>query len=233
MTNNCNNGGFDDGLDTMYEKTMLKSTKAEDPGDDCEGMKSYVSKKERVGKKHDIAQSFIKELISLGYTENQLDLEKIKRIVCIDSKVTILSIPLKGTKNSIVSYCYDEKYAVFVASIEKDKMKYESAVDGELFVSAVISDNKIYFDTINKNSMINTFSNYVYEKENKLTRQKESGGIKSTPADCCRKESSYTDCVTCSVRVFGVWGFIAYCIAPEILAAIMASCIGAGPNAWC
>lgn len=159
----------------------------------------------------------------------------IQRINCFNTDVTILSIPVKGTSQTLAAYFRGNKYAVCIVTVEESQWQYKS-LDGQPFILANIEDEKFYIEA-SKNMVIEKFSNEMRQVQ--TTSLKAPISLKSTSSEgtgysCCRKAPSYDECINCTVSgLNGVTFAYLATYNPAILLAIAASCVGAGPDAWC
>jgi hypothetical protein len=85
-----------------------------------------------------------------------------------------------------------------------------------------------------ENEEIKTFNQQVYS----LTYLEESqeGDLKDADAECCRKESSWSACMNCTIDDCGsswLCKAAALVMPAELVAGFAVSCIGAGPDARC
>ncbi len=98
----------------------------------------------------------------------------------------------------------------------------------------MIKQDSLLFYDIFKNKALEGFSDYVQSCEMKAQKLKSA---KIVEKDCCRHGSTYMGCVHCTLDFFGIdnWYMQAALFrwATELNVALWASCIGAGPNAWC
>ncbi len=218
---------FDDQLHTLYDKTKgLKSAVIEDSSPEAK-----ISIVQRVGKDHLIAVNFIKELQLNGFNKELLDLQNIKRYLCVDTDISTLSVSLKDGQQEIVAYCYNDKYCIITISKDGNMLNYKS-LNGDSFISLKNTNGLYYIDSIKTNVAIQTFSDYVYASE--LKEAKVSLSLKSAQSEeggysCCRKAPGVSECVGCTLGAMPAL----LSLGAAGLAAAAASCVGAGPDAWC
>lgn len=108
-------------------------------------------------------------------------------------------------------------------------------MDDRDYFSLMLDDqNRIGDLQVSENEAIKTFNESVYSLT--LKEESQETSVKGAAAICCRKESSWSDCMDCTVNdCEGSWLCkIVGIIAPvELVAGFAASCIGAGADARC
>jgi hypothetical protein len=221
---------FDNCIRNLYDNTMLKSSDT-----DKKSLEEKVALIDLIGKNHIISRNFIKELKSNGFNENELDVNNICRITCYNSLVTILSASLNGTQDKILAFVYNDKYCLLRVTKCANQFDYKT-LDGNQLFNAYLDDHAGYISFYNlfKNNALEGFSDYVQFCEMKAQNLKRAHIVEE---DCCRHGSTYMGCVHCTLDFFGIdnWYMQAALFrwATELNVALWASCIGAGPNAWC
>lgn len=170
--------------------------------------------------------NFINELRRTNINIDKLNTDDINYISFKNSEVKILSIATDNPDNKIIAYEYNGKYLLLKSSKSKGFFNVKT-IDGNDFIK-VIGNEKTPLEYI-ENSSINSFSNYVYSEH--ITAHKNSSSNARVEA-CCRNYD-YTGCVNCTVDGNGLVWVLISAVAPEVNVAIMISCIGAGPDAWC
>jgi len=85
-----------------------------------------------------------------------------------------------------------------------------------------------------ENEKLKSYNRAVYS----ITLREESqvGAVKDASAICCRKESSWSDCMTCTANdCASSWlcKVVAIIAPKELIASLAVSCIGAGPDSIC
>lgn len=172
-----------------------------------------------------------------GIDMSILDNKDVKKFYFNNSDVLMYSVSVKNSENKIIIYKYDDLYQVSKAEYYSigDKMQFSlKTLDNNLFYSLQLDDkDRLGNISIEKNKMINTFNNNVYELHMAKHRIISNA---SASADCCRHESGWSDCMDCTVSACGSsWGCaITFALLPaEMAAGFAVSCIGAGPNTFC
>ncbi|WP_452601132.1 hypothetical protein [Pontimicrobium sp. MEBiC06410] len=174
---------------------------------------------------------------SNGVDLSILETNEVKKFYFDNSDLLMYSIPIKNSENKIIIYRYDDIYQVskieYSARVHNKEFKIKT-IDNNLFYSfEADNQNKIGNFTLMNNQQINLFNNDVYS----LQTQKLQQDINDpSTQDCCRRKSSWSACMNCTVSACGSnWVCaVAFGIAPlEVAAGFAASCIGAGPNTFC
>ena len=106
--------------------------------------------------------------------------------------------------------------------------------DRDYFSLKLDEQNRIGELKVSENEEVKSFNRAIYS----LTLEEESQekSVNGAAAICCRRESSWSDCMDCTVNdCDGSWLCkIVGIVAPvELVAGFAASCIGAGPDARC
>lgn len=178
------------------------------------------------------SQDFISKIESEGFYKSALNLKTIHRIISSDSTVEIYSINVKNNQSKIIAFNHQGNFLLSFASICDNEISL-STFDGQLlFYALTYNQEQFILDKSTRiNEAFNSFSNEVRLSSVSQTTKK------ATSEGCCRRQSSYSGCVNCSLDFFninkwymeaGLWTF-----APEVMAALYASCIGAGSDASC
>jgi hypothetical protein len=167
---------------------------------------------------------------------NELDLKQIKKFYLNNSEILLYSIPHKTDKNVKVIMLKYREISTFCFVNERqisNKLKEfkMSTIDNILVYSVQVDSNdRVGNFVTNYNAAFHNFSNQIHDLAILSGRQPE------LKASCCRKEESYSKCLDCTVNACSD-SFLcvaALALAPaEMIVAIAASCIGAGPNASC
>lgn len=189
--------------------------------------KLNISNFENIESQSTEAINFINELKKQSISTVNLDLDKINYMTFTNSSVKIISIPISGTSEKLLAYNFNDKYVV-LKSIENGNQLNISTIDNNSFIEAS-NNNSLVIEKTFDNNAINDFSNMVYSSENK-----SSDSNLSSREEYCRS-MSYTKCARCTVENIYGNGFIfvvASAFLPELSVAVLASCIGSGPNSW-
>lgn len=188
--------------------------------------KLNISNFENIKSQSTEAINFINELKKQSISIINLDVEKINYMTFTNSPVKIISIPISGTNEKLLAYNFNDKYVV-LKSIENGNQLTISTIDNNSFIEASNNDSLIFENTFN-NNLINNFSNMVYSSQ-----AKNSNNSQFREQYC--REMSYTNCARCTVENIYGNGFIfiiSSAFLPELSVAVLASCIGSGPNSW-
>lgn len=175
--------------------------------------------------KHPIAKDFLAELKKYGYKESDLDLNNITRTILVKSSAVSLSVPSK-TGEMIMAYLFEKTYCVIKGVQNGDVVTYSTA-DGVSFASFERKDDSTTMISKTENKELEEFSAVLNKGE-----AKDGSGV-ATRAGCCRQESSWGDCMTCTHGSMGILGYAMMAYFVEFEIAVMGSCLGAGPGAWC
>jgi hypothetical protein len=149
------------------------------------------------------------------------------------------SIPTLDPEQTLILYETKGLYQVSMAH-------FRPAEEGRMFFALKTMDDRDYFSLklddqmrmgelkVFENDEIKNFNQTVYS----LTYREESRDetLKGSSAICCRKESSWSSCMNCTLDdCSGSWICkAAALIAPaELVAGFAVSCIGAGPDSRC
>ena len=123
---------------------------------------------------------------------------------------------------------------------------YQPAEEGKMSFRLTTMDDRDYFSLklddqlrigdlkVYDNEEIRRFNQTVYS----LTYREESRDETAKGADaiCCRKESSWSDCMNCTIddcQESWVCKAAAMVLPRQLLAGFAVSCIGSGPDALC
>lgn len=239
LFNNCEKNepsDFDDSINILIDNTKLEFTNIKE-----NSLENKVALIERIGKDNSISSDFIKELLANKIDLFKLDLSKIIRISCFNTEVSILSVPIKYSELRIMAYVYDDIYCFYRVNKKGNKLYYYT-FDDQLLSDVEINENdhSVAYNIIEKNHILNNFSNNVFLSQS--SKQGYATEIMTKEAeimteDCCRQETDYMGCVDCTLGYFHInkWYMQAafFMYAPEVIGALYGSCIGAGPDARC
>jgi len=184
-------------------------------------------------------ERIVNEALLNGVEEGFLMIERAQKYFFNHTGVIMYSIPTLDPEQTLILYETSGLYQVSMAH-------YRPAEAGLMYFELKTMDDRNYFSLklddqmrmgelkIFENEKIKSFNRAVYS----LTYLEESQEVtlKGAEAECCRKESSWSDCMDCTTsdcanswlcKVTGI-------IAPfELVAAMAASCIGTGSDARC
>jgi hypothetical protein len=174
-----------------------------------------------------------------GVEEEFLMIEKTQKFFFNHTEVIMYSIPTRDPEQTLILYKTEGLYLVSMAHYrpaETGRMSFtlRTMDDRDYFSLKLDDQNRIGDLKVFENEEIKSFNRAVYS----LTCKEESqdATLKGTSASCCRKESSWSACMNCTLDdCADSWICkAAAIIAPaELVAGIAASCIGAGPDARC
>jgi len=184
-------------------------------------------------------ERIIRAALDQGVEEAFLLIEEAQKFFFNHTNVIMYSIPTIDPEQTVILYATMGLYQVSMTHFgpaEGGLMSFtmKTMDDRDYFSLKLDDQNRIGDLKVSENEEIKTFNKTVYS----LTLKEESQDVttKRATADCCRNESSWSDCMECTTSdCLGSWLCkIAGIIAPkELIAAIAVSCVGAGPDARC
>ena len=155
------------------------------------------------------------------------------------TEVIMYSIPTQDPEQTLILYKSKGLYQVSMIHLRP-------AEEGRMAISLRTMDDRDVFSLklddqmrmgeleVSENEEIKSFNRAVYS----LTYQEESQEMTRKGADaiCCRKESSWSACMNCTIDDCGgswVCKAVALVAPAELVAGFAVSCIGAGPESRC
>lgn len=174
-----------------------------------------------------------------GVEEEFLLTEEARKFFFNHTGVIMYSVPTVDPEQTVIIYETEGLYLVSVAH-------FRPAEQGRMAFSLKTMDDRDYFSLklddqmrmgelkIFENEDIKNFNRTVYS----ITYRGESQdtALKGANAICCRKESSWTACMNCTIddcQDSWVCKAVAIIAPVELVAGFAASCIGAGSDARC
>jgi hypothetical protein len=199
---------------------------------------NHIYRIELLGANHERDQ-LVREALGYGIEEGFLMIEEAQKFFFNHTGVIMYSIPTIDPEQTLILYESRGLYQVSMAL-------FRPAEGGLMSFALLTMDDREYFSLklddqsrigelkVFENEKINSFNRAVYS----LTLTEESPDLKgkSVSAPCCRQESSWSDCMDCTVSDCGdswVCKAVAMIAPVELLAGFAASCIGAGPDSRC
>lgn len=181
----------------------------------------------------------VREALSNGVDEGFLMIEEAQKFFFNHTGVIMYSIPTQNPEQTLIIYETKGLFQVSMAHyrpVEGGKMYFalKTMDDRECFSLKLDDQNRIGELKVYENEKLKSFNRAVYSIT--LREESQAGSVKDASAICCRKESSWSDCMSCTVDdCSGSWVCrVAAVIAPkELIASIAVSCIGAGPDSLC
>jgi hypothetical protein len=199
---------------------------------------NHIYRIELVGENHKREQ-ILHAALEKGVDKEFLMIEEAQKFFFNHTEVIMYSIPTLDPEQTLILYETKGLYQVGMA-------RYRPAEQGRMSFTLSTMDDRSYFslklDDQNRMGELRVFDNEEVKSFNRtiysLTLREESReeSAKGTAAICCRKESSWSDCMDCTVNdCGGSWLCkIAGIIAPvELVAGFAVSCIGAGNESRC
>ena len=181
----------------------------------------------------------VRAALEKGVEEESLMIEKTQKFFFNHTGVIMYSIPTRDPEQTLILYKTEGLYLVSMAHYRPAEMGRNSftlkTMDDHSYFSLKLDDQNLIGDLkVFENEEIISFNNAVYSLTYKEKSQETT--LKGASASCCRKESSWSACMNCTLDgCAGSWICkAAAIIAPaELVAGMAASCIGAGPDARC
>ena len=181
----------------------------------------------------------LRAALAEGVEEEFLMIDEAQKFHFNHTGVIMYSIPTRDPEQTLILYETEGLFQVSMAHfspVENGLMYFalKTMDDHEYFSLKLDDQNRIGELKLFENEKVKSFNKAVYS----LTLSKESQDLteKSVSATCCRKESSWSSCMKCTVNdCEGSWVCrLTALIAPvELAAGLAASCIGAGPDSRC
>jgi len=184
-------------------------------------------------------EQIIRSALENGVEEAFLIIEEAQKFFFNHTAVIMYSVPTLDPEQTLILYESKGLYQVSMAH-------YRPAEQGRMSFKLKTMDDRDYFSLklddqmrmgelkVSENEEVRSFNRAVYS----LTLEEESQetSVKGAAAICCRKESSWSNCMDCTVndceeswlcKIVGI-------IAPvEMVAGFAVSCIGAGEDSRC
>ena len=181
----------------------------------------------------------IRAALDQGVEEAFLLVEEAQKFFFNHCDVIMYSVPTLDPEQTLILYEIKGLYQLSMAHFEPAggglmSFTLKTMDDRDYFSLKLDEQNRIGELKVSENEEVKSFNRAIYS----LTLEEESQetSVKGAAAICCRKESSWSDCMDCTVNdCEGSWLCkIVGIIAPvELVAGFAASCIGAGPDARC
>jgi hypothetical protein len=174
-----------------------------------------------------------------GVDEEFLLIEEAQKFFFNHTDVIMYSIPSYDPEQTLILYESKGLYQlamVHLTPLVEGKLAIRlKTLDDRDYLSLKLDDQMYIGDLkVFENEEILAFNQSVYS----LTYLEESqgGDLKDADAECCRKESSWSGCMNCTIDdCGGSWlcKAAALVMPAELVAGFAVSCIGAGPDARC
>ena len=184
-------------------------------------------------------EQIVRAALAEGVEEEFLMIDEAQKFHFNHTGVIMYSIPTRDPEQTLILYETEGLYQVSMAHfrpVEGGLMYFalKTMDDREYFSLKLDDQNRVGELRLFENERVKSFNKAVYS----LTLSEESQDLteKSVSATCCRKESSWSNCMKCTVNdCEGSWVCrLTALIAPvELAAGLAASCIGAGPDSRC
>lgn len=166
-------------------------------------------------------------------------IEEAQKFFFNHTGVLMYSIPTMDPEQTLIFY---ESKGLLLLSManygpaEGGLMSFAlKTMDDQSYFSLKLDDqNRIGDLRVYENEEVLSFNRAVYSIS--LKEESQETNLKDAAAECCRKESSWRDCMNCTTSdCADSWLCkAAGMVAPfELIAAMAASCVGAGPDARC
>ena len=174
-----------------------------------------------------------------GLNEEFLLIEEAQKFFFNHTEVIMYSIPTTDAEQTLILYESSGLYQLGMVHLSPQ-------ADGKMAISLRTLDDREYLSVklddqmymgelkVSENEEIKAFNQAVYS----LTYLEESqeGDLKDADAECCRKESSWSACMNCTIDDCGsswLCKAAALVMPAELVAGFAVSCIGSGPDARC
>ena len=166
-------------------------------------------------------------------------IEEAQKFFFNHTGVIMYSIPTLDPEQTLILYETMGLYQVSMAH-------FGPAQGGQLSFALKTMDDHDYFSLkldgqmrigelrVSENEKVKSFNRAVYSISSKEASQDET--LKGKSPICCRKESSWSDCMSCTASdCSGSWlcKVVAIIAPAELIAGFAASCIGAGEGRRC
>jgi len=184
-------------------------------------------------------EQILREARANGVEDGFLMIEEAQKFFFNHTGVIMYSIPTLDPEQTLILY---ESKGLFQVSMAH----YGPAEGGLMSFSLKTMDDRDYFTLklddqnrigdlrVYENEEVLSFNRAVYSLS--LKEESQDASLKDVDAECCRKESSWRACMNCTTNdCADSWLCkAAGIVAPfELIAAMAASCVGAGPDATC
>lgn len=177
--------------------------------------------------------------LAQGAEEEFLNLEETQKFFFNHTDVIMYSIPTLDPEQTLILY---ESHGLYQVSM----VQFRPVEGGLMQFTLKTMDDRDYFslklDDQNRMGELRIFENEKIKSFNKavnsltLNEESQDEQLKGTSAVCCRRESSWSDCMECTVDDCSdswVCKVVAMIAPAELVAGFAASCIGAGTDARC
>lgn len=181
----------------------------------------------------------VRAALENGVDQEFLIIERAQKFFFNHTGVIMYSIPTLDPEQTLILYEIKGLYLVSMALLrpaEQGRMSFAlRTMDDRDYFSLKLDDQmRLGEMKVSENDKIKNFNSAVYTLTCKEESQDEN--TKGTNAICCRKESSWSDCMNCTLDdCTDSWlcKAVALVAPAELLAGFAASCIGAGPDSKC
>ena len=184
-------------------------------------------------------QHLVREAQANGVEEEFLMIDEAQKFYFNHTSVIMYSIPTLDPEQTLILYESKGLYQVSMAHFgpaEGGHMSFAlKTMDDHDYFSLELDDQmRIGELRVSENEEVKSFNRAVYSISLKEESQDET--LKGVSAKCCRKESSWSGCMSCTANdCSGSWlcKVVAIVAPVELIAGFAASCIGAGEGARC
>jgi len=181
----------------------------------------------------------VREALENGLEEGFLRIGEAQKVYFNHTGVIMYSIPTMDPEQTLILYESRGLFQVTMAHYapaERGLMSFALLTmdDRQYFSLKLDEQNRIGELKVFENEKINSFNRAVYSLN--LTEESPELTGKNVSAPCCRQESSWSDCMDCTISDCGdswVCKAVAMIAPVELIAGFAASCIGAGPDSRC
>ncbi len=184
-------------------------------------------------------EHLVREALANGVEEEFLMIDEAQKFYFNHTGVIMYSIPTLDPEQTLILYESMGLYQVSMAHFgpaEGGHMSFAlKTMDDHDYFSLELDDQmRIGELRVSENDEVKNFNRAVYSISLKEESQDET--LKGVSVKCCRKESSWSGCMSCTASdCSGSWlcKVVAIVAPAELIAGFAVSCIGAGEGARC
>lgn len=199
---------------------------------------NHIYRIELLGENHEREQ-LVRAALEKGVEGESLMIEEAQKFFFNHTEVIMYCIPTTDPEQTLILYETKGLYQVSMAHfrpVEGGLMSFalKTMDDQDYFTLKLDGQNRMGELKVFENEEVQNFNKAVYSLTLKEESQDESA--KAAEAICCRKESSWSDCMNCTISdCEGSWLCrVAGILLPvEMFAGFAVSCVNAGPDSLC
>ena len=199
---------------------------------------NHIYRIEKLGANHE-REEIVREALNNGVEEGFLMIEEAQKFFFNHTGVIMYSIPTLDPEQTLILYESMGLYQVSMAHFgpaEGGHMSFALKTMDDLDYFSLKLDDQMRIGElrVSENEEVKSFNRAVYSISLKEESQDET--LKGISAICCRKESSWSGCMSCTASdCGGSWlcKIVAIVAPAELIAGFAVSCIGAGEGSRC